>query len=174
MWSGRLLRFRKLRKIQVETLWPGQIGVAMELELTLAPLEVSFGGIEFREVGGPPAHETGYFMGRAAQHSPTNWASVGNRNVLTLTDTAGWNIIPAQLASPLGQGDYQWQIPGEVKIGTTVVRLANSVLSGGPDRADPCGPAVPRQGHGPQRRPEARTASTPDRQAGPAGICHLC
>ena len=125
---GPSLRFRKLREIQVETLWPGQIGVAMELEITLTPLEVSFGGIEFREVGGPASHATGYFLGRAPQHSPTNWAGVGNRNVLTLTDTAGWHVIPAQLASPLGAGDFQWQIPGEVKIGTTVVRLANSVL----------------------------------------------
>ncbi len=125
---GPSLRFRKLRDVQVETLWPRQIGVAMELEITLTPLEVSFGGIEFREVGGPASHATGYFIGRAPAHSPTNWTSVGNRNVLALPDTAGWHIIPAELASPLGAGDYQWQIPGEVKVGTTVLRLASCVL----------------------------------------------
>jgi hypothetical protein len=98
---------------------------------------VSFAGLEFRERNCPPIGRWGYYAaGGAPLHTATpGWSNVDTRNRLIVPDDAGLILQPSQMRWPLSQGGFEWRIPDEIRIGTTIHRLAAPMVEAA--RIDP-------------------------------------
>jgi hypothetical protein len=116
---------------------PNEIGAMMELQFILTPLEVSFAGLEFRELDCPATGQWGYYAsGGAPSHIATpGWTDVDIRNRLVVRDTAGITLQPSQMRWPLSQGGFEWRILDEIRSGTQIHRLAAPMVQAA--RIDP-------------------------------------
>jgi hypothetical protein len=83
----------------------GTQGVGMDVNLTVLPTAVSWGGIEVMEEVGSVSG-TGYFENRTIPHDPEPWAGVSEANE-TGPDDASFSDWP----SPWRDGTMTWTIP---------------------------------------------------------------
>jgi hypothetical protein len=83
----------------------GVQGAGMDVNLTVLPTAVSWGGVEVMEEAGSVAG-TGYFSGRTIPHDPEPWAGVSEANQ-TGPDDASFRDWP----SPWRDGTMTWTIP---------------------------------------------------------------
>jgi hypothetical protein len=92
----------------------------MCLEITVAPTDVSFENLQYREVGGPASNVSGYiadFLQKNPQvnltHTPAGWLTIseGNKEY----DLAAF--VPGVFTPPWYAGGWQWDIPVEWRVG---------------------------------------------------------
>ncbi len=98
-------------KLQNRNVYPvGQAGAGMYLSVKLTPLNVCFGGIDWKEIGLDPINVTGYFVGKAGHHNPNpDFLPVGNDNFVQGTDDASSGV--GARPQPWSNGSYTWPIP---------------------------------------------------------------
>lgn len=93
----------------------GTQGAGMLLLITAQPIDVSFAGVQIREVSGPASDITGYFLQynpSTLYHNSGGWASLDAYNALF--DNAKFG--GAQ--SPWSAGSFTWDIPMEWRVST--------------------------------------------------------
>ncbi len=128
------LRTRKIREIAVEDpefpggVLPGAVGVLMQLEFQLTPLEVSFSTISFHEEVCPAVDIWGYFAEHrelAHAHDPRpqhpgriypEWVAIDRRNIAQSPDHCAYWFRPQDRPWPLLPGGFSWHIPGTYQI----------------------------------------------------------
>jgi hypothetical protein len=132
------------------------VGAGMLLELTLTPLEVSFGGLQIREVKNPTSGAWGYYQTRVsspalAHHPNHDWSPVNHDNQIPGGDLAWWGLRASEMNWPLTPGGFRWTIPIEyqIPISTTgawskVINIAQSLTQ--VTRIDPTSPHAPFRG----------------------------
>src|SRR5690606_29868605 len=120
-------------KVAEHALADGMMGVHMELQFQLTPLNVSFAGaITMREETCEATGVNGYFdthrslFTRSMTHDPAAtaltgrteapWADVGQDHNLSVTDHAGLAIQYSRLNWPLTSGSFRWRIPDVYRI----------------------------------------------------------
>jgi hypothetical protein len=93
----------------------GEQGAGMKLRFIYAPMTVSFGNIEVKEVSGPATNITGYYTSTPANElwhdSGDTFTRIGKDNKDTAIDTAqGAGDDP-----PWTDGTFDWVIPNKFK-----------------------------------------------------------
>jgi hypothetical protein len=94
----------------------GRQGVGMKLQFIFGPSNVSFGGVEMRELSGPASDIKGYYEheGMPHQHDATpKFYAIGANNQLAgeTRDTAAQQGMDP----PWDKGSFHWQIPNEFR-----------------------------------------------------------
>jgi hypothetical protein len=93
----------------------GRAGACMITNVTINPLNVSFGRTQWLEVPGPATNVTGYFnrfSAAALRHHPNPRYLPFNDNNTGLSDHAALHRAP----TPYSLGTFEWVIPNRYKI----------------------------------------------------------
>ena len=106
-----------MRKLTADGFPAGTAGAGMQLEVRIAPRNVSFGFTEMLEVPGPATGITGYFVGWAAAGNPTahhpnpRFTHIRLDNIVALHDHAFGSGFPP----PWSAGNLHWTIPNNYR-----------------------------------------------------------